>query len=322
MNPSPLLPMLATLGKPPGRFVDFAVEAKYDGQRGMAVVDCGAVTLLSRNGADITRTFPEISTALPALSNRGLVLDGEIVALDDAGVPSFSRLQRRWPQNRRPSAELLRQVPLRFFAFDVLRFEGHDITRKPYAARRERLLDIASSASGSVVQFPGSWTDVDPRTVLAASAELGLEGIVCKHLNSVYTPGLRSRDWIKTPHRKRSEFVIGGWLPGVSVNRHTVGAVLVGAYTTEGQLQFCGVVGAGLSAAERRRLTQALEPLHRNASPFAAVSSDIAPYARWVRPELIGDIEYREFGTTLRHPAWKGLRVDLTDVEQIRLPAA
>jgi len=115
-----LRPMLATLGQPPARFADFAVEAKYDGQRGMAVVDRGEVTLLSRNGADITRTFPEITAALPDVVAQGrMVLDGEIVALDDSGVPSFSRLQQRWPQNRRPNADLLRRVPVRFYVFCV-----------------------------------------------------------------------------------------------------------------------------------------------------------------------------------------------------------
>jgi bifunctional non-homologous end joining protein LigD len=189
MNTHSITPMLATLGKPPARFADFAVEAKYGGQRGMAVVDGGSVTLLSRNGADITRTFPEITSALPNACNRRVILDGEIVALDS--------LQHRWPQNRRPSTELLRQVPVRFFVFDVLEVDGRDITRTPYSARRSLLSEIASANSGSVVQFPANWTDTDPAVVLAASAELGLEGIVCKHLDSTYTPGLRSRDWIK-----------------------------------------------------------------------------------------------------------------------------
>jgi bifunctional non-homologous end joining protein LigD len=150
--------MLATLGRPPARYADFAVEAKYDGQRGLAIVDGDAVTLLSRNGADITRTFPEITAALPAaVRQRSAILDGEIVALDDDGAPCFSRLQQRWPQNRRPNAELLCQVPVRFFVFDILRFVGTDITSKPYHFRRTRLNDIASSSSGRVVQFPASW---------------------------------------------------------------------------------------------------------------------------------------------------------------------
>lgn len=121
------------------------------------------------------------------------------------------------------------------------------------------------------------------------------------------------------PLRKRSEFVIGGWLPGVGVNRHTVGAVLVGAYAADGGLTFCGTVGAGLGLTERRRLTRALEPLQRKASPFAQVPSDVAAYARWVHAALVGDIEYKEFGTTLRHPLWKGLRADL-DSGLVTLP--
>jgi bifunctional non-homologous end joining protein LigD len=301
--------MLATLGKPPTRYTDFAVEAKYDGQRGMAVVDGGTVKLWSRNGADITCTFPEIATAL-ATGNRRMVLDGEIVALDDTGAPSFSRLQRRWPQNRRPTAELLQNVPVRFYVFDILEADGRDLTRKPYTTRRRQLEDLADRYT-RIVRVPANWTDTDPATVLEASAELGLEGIVCKHLDSTYTPGVRSRDWIKTCHRQRSSFVIGGWLPGMGVNRNTVGAVIVGEHTEGGQLRFCGVVGAGLGTVERQRLIRALEPLQRNTSPFVNIPSEITPQARWVYAELVGDVEFREFRGTLRHPSWKGIRTDV-----------
>lgn len=312
-------PMLATLGAPPERFADFAVEAKYDGQRGMAVIDKSSVTLLSRNGADITRTFPEISAALASLSRRDLILDGEIVALDQTGAPSFGRLQERWPQNRRPRPDLLRRVPVQLYAFDLLRADGKDLTDQPYEVRRARLTDIAGNA-GPVIRLPGSWTGVDPQTVLAASLDLNYEGIVCKHLHSTYTPGARSRDWIKTPHRKRSEFVIGGWLPGGGINRHDVGALLVGAHTAEGELRFCGLVGAGISAADRRRLLGALTPLLRNTSPFGGRIADAAAHARWATPTLVCDVEYRELRTTLRHPSFKGLRGDV-EGSQVALPA-
>jgi len=187
----------------------------------------------------------------------------------------------------RPSAELLRQVPVRFYVFDVLSFDGRDITRLTYADRRARLSELAADCTCRTVQFPMNWTDTDPQVVLDASAELGLESIVCKHLHSQYTPGLRSRDWIETSHRLRSEFVIGGWLPGMGPNSRTVGALLVGAYIGD-RLVFCGVVGAGLSQAERRRLTNALKPLHCKTSPFADIPLDIAPYAQWVHPEQVG----------------------------------
>jgi bifunctional non-homologous end joining protein LigD len=229
-----------------------AVEAKYDGQRGIATLKNGSVTLLSRNGAIITRTFPEITAALPdAMSGRPVVLDGEIVALDKNGVSSFSRLQRRWPQNRRPSAELLREIPTRFYAFDVLEVDGKDLTRRPYAERRAALTDLDADGSSPIIEFPCHWIDVDPVVVLSAAAEMGLEGIVCKHLDSPYPPGMRLRDWIKTPHRLRSEFVIGGWLAGSGANRHTVGALLLGAYSRDRHLQFCGAVGTGMTSLHR-----------------------------------------------------------------------
>ncbi|RDH80174.1 hypothetical protein DVS77_04125 [Mycolicibacterium moriokaense] len=171
----------------------------------------------------------------------------------------------------------------------------------------------------SVVRLPTNWTDTDPRVVLAASAELGLEGIVCKHLDSRYSPGSWSRDWIKTPHRRRSEFVIGGWLPGKGPNRHTVGALFVGA-TAGKQLHFCGVVGAGLGTGERRRLMQALKPLQCNVSPFTNVPPQVARTAYWVHAEVVGDVEYREFYGSLNHPSWKGLRADI-DSFLVELPS-
>jgi bifunctional non-homologous end joining protein LigD len=175
----------------------------------------------------------------------------------------------------------LRQVPTRFYAFDVLELDGRDITSRPYIDRRETLNAIADASAGNTVQFPCNLTDTDPALVLEAAAELNLEGIVCKHLGSPYTPGLRSRDWIKTPHRKRSEFIVGGWLPGMGPNHQTVGAVLVGAYR-DSELIFCGCVGAGLGETERRRLTEYLKPLQRRTSPFESVPAEFSRHARWV----------------------------------------
>ncbi|MFI5510916.1 hypothetical protein ACIA48_25920 [Mycobacterium sp. NPDC051804] len=174
---------------------------------------------------------------------------------------------------------------------------------------------------GRTVRVPANWTNTDPTTVLEASAELGFEGIVSKHLDSIYTPGVRSRDWVKTCHRQRASFVIGGWLPGMGVNRNTVGALLVGAFTPAGQLKFCGVVGAGLSALARLRLIAALIPLQCSGSPFGRVPADIAPNASWVHPELVGDVEYREYRGFRRHPSWKGLRADMQDLMAVVIPA-
>ena len=138
--------------------------------------------------------------------------------------------------------------------------------------------------------------------VLDAVAELNLEGIVCKHLDSPYKLGTRSPDWIKTPLRRRSEFVIGRVrFPGLGPNRHTVEQLLLlGAHCPDGLLQFCGVVGTGLSARHRRMLDQQLCLLSCKTSPFpGGISDDVARHARWVTPTLVGEVEYREFSGML-----------------------
>jgi bifunctional non-homologous end joining protein LigD len=179
--------MLATRGAPPERYSEFGVEAKYDGQRGLAVLADGALTVWSRNGAHIIRTFPEIARALPvAVGRRSAVFDGEIVALGAEGVPSFSRLQQRWPQCRRPDAELLREVPVRFYAFDILALDGKNLTGLPYMERRAVLADATTGGASRTVEIPPFWTDTDPAVVLEAAAEMGLEGILCAVSESVH----------------------------------------------------------------------------------------------------------------------------------------
>jgi bifunctional non-homologous end joining protein LigD len=192
--------MLATAGKPPPKFADFAIEAKYDGQRGIAVLGGGVVTLLSRNGANITRTFPEITAALPAaVGHRPVILDGEIVAPDATGVPYFGRLQQRWPQNRRPTAALRRECPAEFFVFDLLQIDGRPVTRQPSVARRLILDELRGDGGNPTIRFTKGWPECDAGVVLAVAAEMGLEGMVSKPLDFVYRPGERSPDWIKTP---------------------------------------------------------------------------------------------------------------------------
>ncbi|MDG4668013.1 non-homologous end-joining DNA ligase [Mycobacterium sp. 236(2023)] len=315
--------MLATAGPPPAAFENFAVEAKYDGQRGLAIVEAGTARLLSRNGADITHTFPEIAAALPsALPHRQIVLDGEIVALGPDGAPSFSCLQQRWPQNRRPTPALLRRCPVQFFVFDVLAVDGKTLMHLPFVDRRAILDQLRETSRDSRIRITSSWQSCDPAIVLAVAAEGNLEGIVNKRLDSPYMPSTRSRDWIKTPLRRRSEFVVCGWLPGRGVNRHSVGAVVVGGCDSDGRLTYCGAVSAGLSARIRRQLIDALAPLTRDRCPFVDDAPDVlGPGVHWVDPVLVADVEYREFRGGLRHASWKGLRADGFHAEAVILPA-
>lgn len=282
----------------------------------------GDVAIYSRNGALVTRCFPDVAASVArSLNGRAAVLDGEIVVLDPEGRPDFGRLQRRWPQNRRPSAELLRTAPALFYAFDLLAVDGTDTTNQPYTRRRDILDNDVAAGSGLRVVPRFDTAQLRAVDALAVAAEHRLEGVVSKRLESRYRPG-RSTAWIKTCCRARSEFVIGGWLAGGGANRKQIGALLVGAYDDLGRLAYCGTVGAGLSAAHRRVLLKRLTPLMAAVSPFAtAVPPDIARFAQWVRPEAAGDIEYRELRGLLRHPSWKGLRADLEDVTAVRMPA-
>lgn len=300
-------PMLATLGKVPASSEGYSLEFKHDGQRGTAVATPGAVWLFSRNGADVTATFPEVTTALSEAlpsARRQVVLDGEIVALDREGRPSFTRLQRRWPQNRRPSLALLQEVPVRLFVFDVMAVDDHDVTGMPYWRRRELLEELLGDVASPTLVVPPAFTDVSPAAVLEVAAEHQYEGILCKRLTSTYRPG-RSSAWTKVPARMSSEVVIVGLYGSRS---RGVGAVLVAAHDSTGELRLLGRVGSGFASKTRRELYALLSEHRVDASPIRDAVED--RYIQWVAPAFVAEVAYREYivGQGLRHASWKGLR--------------
>jgi bifunctional non-homologous end joining protein LigD len=289
--------------------VGYSVEMKWDGARAIAVVAEGELRLFSRNQRPITHSYPELADLPALLRGRDIVLDGEIVALQQSGQPRFGLLQERL-HVQTPPASLVVRVPVIFYAFDVLALDGAATIASPYLLRRELLagLELASEH----VQVPPHWDDVDGEAMLAVARQHDLEGIVSKKATSPYRPGVRSRDWIKTPIRNSIAVVIGGWVPGGGRRSDMIGALLVGAYDDTGRLGYLGHVGTGFTEAALRRLRALLTPLERPTSPFAApVPHDHAHGAHWVQPLLTGEVEYRELTGgehRLRHPAWKGLR--------------
>lgn len=302
-------PMLATLGQlPEGE--GWAWEMKWDGQRAIAQVEPGSSRLFSRNGNDITATFPELADPLvDVLDGREAILDGEIVALDSKGRPSFGRLQRRM-HVLRPTTALRADVPVTFYLFDLLALDGHSTTSLPYTERRANLDTLGFS--GPRVQVPPYWTDVDGDRMLGLAREHRLEGVVAKRIDSTYRPGRRSPTWIKHPLRANTEAIVVGWMDGAGSARGGVGSLLLGAYDDDGRLLYIGHVGTGFSGAGRRALRDQLAHLERPTSPLAAPPpARDTKGAHWVEPELVGDVEFREYaGGSLRHPAWKGLRDD------------
>lgn len=305
--------MLATLGPPPSGD-RWAVEWKFDGQRANLIVDRGDVITFSRNGADVTLTFPELASVSQAVGGRAVVLDGEIVALDGQGRPSFTRLQRRWPQNRRPKPDLLRSVPVQLMAFDVLSVDGRDLTDEPYVKRREVLESLIVEESG-VVTVPKAFFGVPPADMLEVAAQHDMEGIVSKRVDSPYREG-RSPWWVKSPVRRTAELAVVAFAgpPG------RVGALLVAGHRDDGVLELAGQVGTGFSAVMRRHLFEVLHPLVRRVPSVVNPPVDDLGW-RWVEPRHVGEVAFREWtpGRGLRHASWKGLRE--VDVLATRLPS-
>ena len=298
--PAPVPPMLATLGTLPAGG-GWAYEYKWDGVRAVVYLSGGDVRILSRNERDVTASYPDIADAL---RGRGtMVLDGEIVAPDAHGRPSFARLQRRMNVHR-PSPSLIAGTPLHLNEFDLLSLDGRALLAAPYTERRAALEGLGGS-------LPPSFVADSPDAVVAESRRLGLEGVVAKRLDSPYSPGLRSPDWIKAPFIRTQEVVILGFTKGEGRRAGTIGALLVGLYRG-GRLSFAGGVGTGFTDAALHGLQAQLTPLITAGPAADDIPRRDAAGAVWVEPAVVGEVEYRSFTDDgrLRHSSWRGLRPD------------
>ena len=313
MTSTSVHPMLATLGDQ-ADFLrdrvadDWAYEMKWDGYRAIATVRGDEVTLRSRNGLDLTPTFPELTALADATTGDG-VFDGEIVALDGSGRPNFERLQQRSGLTAERDVERARKaVAVKYFVFDLLETGGTSTITEPYTKRR-RLLRATVKDRGPIVVPPDAGADVE--VALRTSRELGLEGVMAKRKDSPYRLGKRSRDWIKLKHLLTQEVVVGGWRPGTGRRSDTVGSLLLGIPEGEG-FRYIGRVGTGFTDRELMALRSKLDRLSRATSPLSGVPAADARDAHWVTPSLVGEVEYAELTGEgrLRQPAWRGWRPD------------
>jgi bifunctional non-homologous end joining protein LigD len=311
--------MKAVTGTLPVDEDGWAFEIKWDGMRILTIIRPQQLTLLSGNGIDATGRYPELRALGDALSGHTVVLDGEVVAFDDRGRPSFGRLQHRMHVGS--AAEVRRraeEVPINYVLFDLLHLDGNDVTPLSYTERRRLLAELVPDDGGWIV--PRERPAGEGKSLLDAAKAQGLEGVMAKRLESSYLPGKRSPAWRKVKARLRQEFVIGGWQPGEGNRAGYLGSLLVGVYEA-GVLRYSGKVGTGFNSRELNRIGGLLAAREMDSSPFEPPPPRlVARVARWVRPELVAEVEFGEWTEEgiLRHPSYLGLRDDKAPTDVAR----
>jgi bifunctional non-homologous end joining protein LigD len=264
----------------------------------------------NRNLDDITARWPDFSRMNRDLHAHEAVIDGEIVAFDENGRPSFARLQKRMNVGDAQAKRLAKALPATFVAFDLLWLDGHSLMDRPYEERRELLEGL--ELNGPSWRTPPSYGG-DGKALLEATRQQGLEGVVAKRLDSRYEPGHRSPCWIKMKHKQAEELVIGGWLPG----ERPIGAVLLGRRDDDGELRYAGRAGSGLTEAAIKTLQARLEP--RKGSPFTGEPKPPRG-SKYAEPELRAEIEFTDWTDdgVMRAPVFKGLVED--EIQTRKLP--
>ena len=317
-DPADFAPMMATSGSPADlQGSGWQFELKWDGVRALLLADEKNVRIYSRNGNDVSKSYPEF-TDRSGWPRQPFVADGEIVALGSGGRPDFGLLQGRMKLTRPADVARARTaIPVRLMLFDLLSDDGTDLRRLPLARRREHLEAFFTPSS-----LPVDLSAVlDDRVehILESARELGLEGVMAKRTDSRYVSGQRTRTWIKLKLEQTQEVVVGGWRPGKGNRHDSVGSLLVGIPDGD-QLQYVGRVGSGFSFRELAELRQTVERLTRKTSPFHDVPRPDAADARWVAPKLVGEVTFSEWTGPgrLRHPVWRGWRLDKDPAEVVR----
>jgi bifunctional non-homologous end joining protein LigD len=313
--PDRIAPMLARSGKLPPDEEAYGFEVKWDGIRTVLFCDHGHLTLQGRNFTDFTPRYPEVRELARELGARRLVLDGEVVAFDDEGRPSFERLQTRMHLASDSAVKRrLRDTPVTYVIFDLLYLDGHSTMQLAYEDRRKVLEALA--LEGPAWRAP-AYHRGEGAALLEATRELGIEGILAKRLDCPYEPGRRSSGWIKVKNVCLQDVVIGGWTPGEGGRAGHLGALAVGVME-DGRLVYAGKVGTGFTERTLGMLERELQPLRRDESPFEGRRPPKGTV--FVEPRLVASVEFREWtgSGTLRAPSFKGLRPDKDPQDCVR----
>lgn len=310
MNTKEIKPMLAASALAPFTQPGWIFEPKFDGIRAIASMRNGVVTIKSRGGLDLNHRFPDLVKDLA--KTKDAVLDGEIVALDKDGKPSFQLLQQHAVGTKKgvgnnPVSEVV------YYVFDILFDRGTHLTSKPLSERKKILATRLRQTENIrlVRDLPTTGEEA-----FYSCLKHGLEGIVAKLADSIYQPGQRSNAWIKVKGKQTAEFVIGGYTEGTGSRKATFGSLLLGYYDRHGQFQYAGGVGTGFDESTLRILLSCMKSLKAHESPFSVpIKGKGKP--RWVIPHLVAEIQFAEMtqDKILRAPIFLRLRDDITAEE-------
>src|SRR5258705_13426591 len=315
-------PMLAVLSTQPPNPKPYSFEFKWDGVRAITYFDGRRLRMESRNQLDITPRYPELHPLAKELQGRRAILDGEVVALAEAGRPSFPLLQQRMHVRDAGAVKLLmKRVPVYYIIFDLLYLDGQVTMALPLKKRRELLESLLLSGT--------SWrispaVEGEGKSMYETAVAHGMEGIVAKKLDSPYEPGRRSPNWLKIKIVQSQEFVVGGWCPQKGNNRSRIGCLLLGYYEGD-RLRYAGSVGTGFTDAIHRQLVEKLRKIERRTS--AVVDKVPKHNAIFVDPKLVVEVNYRRWpeGGLVQQASYKGLRMDKKAsqvVKEERIPAS
>ncbi|SAI59710.1 ATP-dependent DNA-ligase [Bordetella ansorpii] len=298
--PRTLSPQLATLVEhAPASPQDWLYELKFDGYRILARIEAGEARLYTRNGHDWTARLPQIAQALGRAKADGWI-DGEIVVMDEHGVPSFQALQNAFDAER--------PARIQFFAFDMPYVAGRDLRGEPLHLRRALLEQMIAPIRRKAVQFSAA-LDARPEDLVASACRMGLEGIIGKRRDSTYV-SRRSDSWIKLKCGQRQEFVVVGYTAPKG-SRVGFGALALAVHDEGGTLRYAGNVGSGVDDARLARMKKQLDALRTDDCPLASAKG-VQGRPQWVRPELVAEVSFSEWTQSghARHPVFRGLRTD------------
>jgi len=310
-------PMQATLTDQPFDHPDWYFEPKMDGVRAIVYIDGDNVRIQSRSGLDATRQYPTIVAEMAEQTERHMILDGEIVALDERGVPSFQTIQQRLNLQRDSDIRKMdEQIPVYFYGFDLLYAGGYDL-RGAQLRDRKTLLKQLLLPTDHI--FLLEHFEQDGEAAFRGAVAAGFEGVMAKKRDSVYESGRRSRCWLKVKGTLEDEFVIGGYTGGTGGRSKTFGSLLVGQYDDKGRLVYAGNVGTGFNEKTLAKLLKSLEELRTDKSPFDVMTPGTSRFGRpkdvpiyWVKPELVARVKFAEWTNDghLRAPSFLGRRDD------------